>query len=147
MALEIASDWSAAAGKWRALGCPYEAALALGEADDQDALRQAFDELRAFGAKPAEAIVVRRLRESGGGLPRGPRPETRENPANLTPREVEGLSWWRRAFETPRSQNASSSHRRPVDRHVSAILRKLDVRTRGEACAQAVRLGLAAQDR
>jgi len=30
-----------------------------------------------------------------------------------------------------------------VDRHVSAILRKLDVRTRGEAAAEAARLGLA----
>ncbi len=34
-----------------------------------------------------------------------------------------------------------------IDHHVSAILRKLDVRTRGEASAQAVTLGLAGQDR
>jgi DNA-binding NarL/FixJ family response regulator len=29
-----------------------------------------------------------------------------------------------------------------IDHHVSAILRKLDVHTRGEAAAEAVRLGL-----
>jgi DNA-binding NarL/FixJ family response regulator len=34
-----------------------------------------------------------------------------------------------------------------VAHHVSAILRKLNVRTRGEAGAEAVRLGLADQDR
>jgi DNA-binding CsgD family transcriptional regulator len=34
-----------------------------------------------------------------------------------------------------------------VDHHVSAILRKLKVPTRGQASAEAVRLGLAGQDR
>ena len=33
-----------------------------------------------------------------------------------------------------------------VDHHVSAILRKLEARTRGEASAKAVQLGLAGQD-
>jgi DNA-binding CsgD family transcriptional regulator len=33
-----------------------------------------------------------------------------------------------------------------VDHHVSAILRKLSVRTRGDASAEAVRLGLIGQD-
>jgi DNA-binding NarL/FixJ family response regulator len=34
-----------------------------------------------------------------------------------------------------------------VGHHVSSILRKLDVRTRGQAGAEAVRLGIAPQDR
>ena len=34
-----------------------------------------------------------------------------------------------------------------VDHHVSAILRKLDVRTRGQAAAEAARRGLLEQER
>jgi len=36
---------------------------------------------------------------------------------------------------------------RTIDFHVSALLRKLDARTRGEAVAAARRLGLLAEDR
>ena len=147
-AVQVQGDWARAAELWAAMGCPYEAALALGDADDDDALRRGLDELHRLGARPAASIVARRLRGRGArGLPRGPRPATRKNPANLTPRELEVL-----ALVTKGLRNAEIAKRlvvseRTVDHHVGAILRKLGVRTRGHASAEAVRLGLAGQDR
>jgi DNA-binding CsgD family transcriptional regulator len=145
-AVEIAGDWRRAADLWAKLGCPYEAALALAGGDDDDCLRRALQELQRLGARPAAAIVARRLRERGArGLPRGPRPGTRQNPANLTPRELEIL-----ALVAQGMRNAEIAERlflspRTVDHHVSAILRKLDVDSRGQASTEAVRLGLVDQ--
>jgi DNA-binding NarL/FixJ family response regulator len=88
------------------------------------------------------------LRERGArGLPRGPRPSTRENAAGLTPRELEVL-----ALLAEGLRNADIAVRlvvspRTVDHHVGTILRKLAVRTRAQAGAEAVRLGLTGQDR
>ncbi len=42
-ALQIAGEWKRAADLWAELGCPYEAALALADADDDDALRHALE--------------------------------------------------------------------------------------------------------
>jgi DNA-binding CsgD family transcriptional regulator len=142
-ALSIAGEWSAAAELWRELGCPYEAALALADADDEVALRGAHHELAALGARPAAAIVARRLRERGArGVPRGPRPRTRENPAGLTPRELEVLVLLSEGLRNAQIAQRLVVSEKTVDHHVSAVLRKLDVRTRGEAGAEALRLRL-----
>jgi DNA-binding CsgD family transcriptional regulator len=145
-ALQLRGDWSGATEAWRAAGCPYEAALALADGDEEGAQWQALEELQALGARPAAAIVARRLRKRGvRGLPRGPRPATRENPAGLTRRELEVL-----AFVAQGLRNAEIAERlvlseKTVTHHVSAILRKLGVRTRVEASSEAIRLGLASQ--
>ena len=84
-ALQIAGEWARAADLWAELGCPYEYALALADADDDETLLRALEELQRLGARPAAAIVARRLRQRGAhGLPRGPRPGTQQNPAGLT---------------------------------------------------------------
>lgn len=143
-ALQFAGEWARAAELWREIGCPYEAALALADADEEEPLRRALDELQRLGAQPAAAIVARRLRERGArGLPRGPRPATQQNPAGLTRREVEVL-----ALVADGLRNAEIAARlvlseRTVAHHVGAILRKLGVHTRAQASAEAVRLGLA----
>jgi DNA-binding CsgD family transcriptional regulator/tetratricopeptide (TPR) repeat protein len=142
--LSMVGDWSAAAERWRSIGCPYEAALALAEADDQDAVRASLDELRRLGARPAAAILTRRLYERGvRGLPRGPRPQTAENPGGLTTRELEVLRLLAEGLRNSEIAARLVVSPKTVDHHVSAVLRKLDVRTRGEAGAEAARLGLA----
>jgi len=141
--LSITGDWAAAAQLWRQIGCPYEAALALGGADEEPALRQALEELRELGARPAAAIVARRLRALGvRGVPRGPRPSTQENPAGLTTRELEVLALVAEGLRNAEIAERLIVTRKTVDHHVSAILRKLDAPTRGQAAAAAIRLGL-----
>ena len=143
-AVELRGDHERAAQRWSEVGCPYEAALALTGAPAEEPQRRALEALQQLGARPAAAVVARRLRLRGvRGLPRGPRPATRQNPAHLTPRQQEVLE-----LVAEGARNAEIAKRlllseRTVDHHVAAILRKLDVRTRGEASATAVRLGLA----
>ncbi len=144
-ALSIAGNGSTAAARWEELKCPYEAAMALADTGEEDALRRALDGLGALNARPAAAIVMRRLRSGGARrIPRGPRRQTRANPAGLTARELDVL-----ALLTENLRNAEIAQRlfvseKTVDHHVSAILRKLDVRSRGEAATAADRIGLAA---
>ena len=147
-ARQLAGDWKGAEELWSSLGCPYEAALALADADEADPLREALERLNEMGARPAAAIVSRKLRELGErGLPRGPRAATRENAAGLTARQQEVLVLMAEGLRNGEIAERLVVSQKTVDHHVSAILRKLGVRTRGQAAAEALRLGLAGQDR
>ena len=80
-ALQVRGEWARAAALWAEIGCPYEAALALADADDDDALRGALAEFQRLGARPAAAIVARRLRKRGARtVPRDRAPPHEKTP-------------------------------------------------------------------
>jgi DNA-binding CsgD family transcriptional regulator/tetratricopeptide (TPR) repeat protein len=141
--LSMVGHWAQAAARWEEIGCPYEAALAMADAGDPATLREAIERLQGMGARPAAAVVARRLRERGvRGIPRGPRPRTRQNPAGLTPRELEVLTHLTQGLRNAQIAQRLVVSEKTVDHHVSAVLRKLGVSNRGEASAKAARLGL-----
>jgi DNA-binding CsgD family transcriptional regulator len=142
-ALELRGESERAAERWQSLGSPYDAALALAFANSEAALRQSMTELQDLGAPRAAARVARTLRERGvRGVSVGPRTSTRSNPAGLTARELEVLALVREGLRNREIAAQLFLSDKTVDHHVSAILRKLGVKTRGQAAAEAARLGL-----
>jgi DNA-binding CsgD family transcriptional regulator len=140
--LELSGDFAGAAAAWEKLECPYNAAWSLGLSGEEDDLRRSHEALLALGARPAAAIVARKLRERGArGLARGPRAETRDNPAGLTTRELEVLDLVSEGLTNAEIAGKLVISEKTVGHHVSALLRKLGVTSRYEAAK------LAAEDR
>jgi DNA-binding CsgD family transcriptional regulator len=146
-ASQLAGDPAGAARWWITRQCPYEAALALADTNDEGVLREAHARLRQLGADGLSRIVARRLRLLGArDVPRGPRSATAENPSGLTARQVEVLRLLARGLRNTEIAERLVVSQKTVEHHVSAILGKLRVRSRGEASAAAVRLGLASEE-
>jgi ATP/maltotriose-dependent transcriptional regulator MalT len=142
--------WSAAVSAWEALGYPYplayallrsaEAAVADGEREEASALlSRAADLTDRLGAKPLRAeidLVARRSRLTVAGA------ETGHPAFGLTVREQEVL----RLVAQGRSNRDIAEElfisAKTASVHVSNILAKLSVASRGEAAATAHRLRL-----
>jgi DNA-binding CsgD family transcriptional regulator len=141
-ALQIAGNWQAAAARWNELGCPYEEALALSDGDEA-AQRAALAIFESLGAEPAAEKLRQRLRATGArGIPRGPRQSTSENPAGLTARQMEVLSLISEGCSNGEIADRLFISYKTVDHHVSAVLAKLDARTRAEAVSIALQSDL-----
>jgi DNA-binding CsgD family transcriptional regulator/tetratricopeptide (TPR) repeat protein len=146
-ALLQGGDWRASAAWWQARGCRYERAMTLSLSGDGDALREAVRLLDELDARAAAALVRRRLRVLGlGSIPRGPRGLTRSNAAGLTEREHEVLSLIAEGLGNAAIAQRLFLSPKTVERHVSAVLRKLDVDDRTAAVAAARRVGAIDQD-
>jgi DNA-binding CsgD family transcriptional regulator len=141
--LEWAEDGDAAAAEWEARGQPYERALELVDSADPERVSEGLVLLDGLGAQPAAAIARARLRKLGvTRIPRGPRPQTRENVAGLTERQQEVV-----AFLAQGMTNAEIAQRlvvsvRTVDHHVTAVPAKLGVASRREVVRRAAELDL-----
>ena len=147
VALQLEGDWRGAAAAFEQLGCPYEAALACYESDDPEAILAALDALEKLEARPAAARLRRRLSELGvRAIPRGPRAARRDHPFDLTAREQEVLTALSLGLSNGEIGTRLFVSPKTVDHHVSAILTKLDVRTRGAAVAKAQKSGLLAAE-
>jgi DNA-binding CsgD family transcriptional regulator len=141
--LQMAGDWERAAQLWTQIGRPYDAALALADADKEEPLRLALADLQKMSARPATAIVARKLRDLGvQGVPRGPRTVNRANPAGLSRRELEVLELVAVGLRNGQIAQRLFLSAKTVDHHIGSILRKLGVSSRTEAASVAGDLGI-----
>ena len=134
--LQLTGNHRGASELFDALGCPYDAALALLDAPDELALRRALDICNGLGAIATARIIRQKMRSLGiRSVPAGQRAATRENPLGLTRREQEVLE-----LLCEGRTNASIATKlvispKTVDHHVSSVLAKLGVSKRTEVAA------------
>ena len=135
-ACQVRGDAREAADEWQRLGCPYERLRALAEGDDAACL-EAVAGFDALGAFPVADRLRRELRARGvRGIPRGPRETTSDNSWTLTARELEVLELLSDGLGNAAIAERLVLSTRTVEHHVSAVLQKLGVASRGEASAR-----------
>ncbi len=141
--MELDGDWRGAAKAHDDLGCPYDAALALLDSGEEEALRQALDICQDLGATATARLVRRTMRRLGiRSIPVGQRAATRRDPAGLTRREREVLALVCAGRTDAEIAAELFISAKTASHHVSAVLGKLGVSNRRAAADQAARLGL-----
>jgi ATP/maltotriose-dependent transcriptional regulator MalT len=139
--MQADGHWQRAADAWDRLGCPYMRAIALWDGGESDKLA-ALAIFESLGACATAKLCREQLRQAGvRGMARGPRSTTAANPAGLTTRELHVMTLLAKGLSNAEIAQRIVRSEKTVEHHISAILRKLDVCSRGEAVAAAGRLG------
>jgi DNA-binding CsgD family transcriptional regulator len=145
-----AAPWLGVARQWADLAQPFEQAYALMRAGAVapartvagECLREAEQLASALGAAP----LLQRIRVLAGqrrvGTPAPLAPDTAPAPFALTARELDVLRLLAEGQTNRQIASALVISAKTASVHVTHILAKLDVRTRGAAAAIAHRLGL-----
>jgi DNA-binding CsgD family transcriptional regulator/tetratricopeptide (TPR) repeat protein len=142
-AAQRAAQWERAALLWGELGCPFERALALLGSGGEAAMREGLADLEALGATATIQRCRDVLRLKGvKGVARGPRASTAAHPGGLTQREAQVLVLMAQGLTNAEIASQIVRSAKTVDHHISAILGKLEARSRAEASAIAARLGM-----
>ena len=140
---ELRGDLPKAAVMWEETGVPIEALRARSASDLEAELRAAHAGFVALGAEPDAIRVARRMHELGyRGIPRGPRPSTRQNAALLSRREIDVLTLIAEGASNREIADRLSVSPKTVDHHVSAILGKLGASNRQQAVVKSREMGV-----
>ncbi len=138
-----AGEWEQAVALWGALNCPFERALAQLSSGDESPTNEAIHTIEALGATAFARRCRDVLRLKGvKGIARGPRASTAAHPAGLTQREAQVLILMAQGLTNGEIAARIVRSAKTVDHHISAILSKLQARSRAEASAIAAQLGL-----
>jgi len=142
----IEGRWAEAAAEWERRGATYLQAAALGQGDEP-AADEALRTLTRLGAFAAAEHLRADLRRRGVAYAsRGPRRVTSGDSAGLTPRQLDVLRAVAEGLSDADIADRLALSTKTVSHHMSAILRKLEVTSRGQAAAKAHRLGLAGRE-
>jgi DNA-binding NarL/FixJ family response regulator len=117
---------------------PYDAALALVASGDADLARRGLDVLDRLGADAVGAKVRRDLRARGVSVvPARRRSTTLTNPAGLTTRQIDVLRLMGDGLTNAELAERLYLSVKTIDKHVSAILAKLQTANRRDAVRRA----------
>lgn len=132
-ALAARGDWRASASEFVVRRMPFEQAIML-LAGDAAAIAEAGEIVERLGAVPLRARVAEALKNAARGRA--------ENPCGLTHRELEILRLLATGLTNAELARKLFVSPKTIDHHVSAVLGKLQVRSRAQAVTVAHELGL-----